>query len=85
MRRICFTWTEGGVEDVEIVDRYDMWPAKPELQERHFFELEVFDERVAQQWAARDDDPADGGAPVWWTCRRTPLADARLPVCEGIA
>lgn len=64
------------------VEHYDMWPAKPELHERHFFELEVLDERVADRWVAGEGDSSDGGAPVRWTCWWTPLVDAHV-LCAG--
>lgn len=42
-------------------ETYDMSPAKAELHERHFFELEVTDEQVAERWNAGETDPAEGG------------------------
>lgn len=66
------------------VEHYDMWPAKPELHERHFFELEVVDERVAERWTAGEDDSSDGGELVRWTCWWTPLTNAHV-LCAGFS
>lgn len=64
------------------VEEYDMWPSKPELHERHFFQLELLDDDVPERWPAGEDDPSDGGAPVRWTCWWTPLERAHV-LCAG--
>lgn len=64
------------------VDHYDMWPSKPEVHERHFFQLELLDDDVPERWGAGEDDPSDGGACSRWTCWWTPLKNAHT-LCAG--
>lgn len=61
---------------------FDLWPAKPELHERHFFQLALVDEAVPSRWSAGEMDPSDGGAPQRWTCWWTPLRNAHV-LCAG--
>ena len=60
------------------VERYDVWPTKPEIHERHFFQLELIDPdasgaAVSERWSAGEEHPSSGGAPKRWTCWWTPL------------
>lgn len=64
------------------VERYDMWPAKPEMHERHFFQLRPIDHEVPDRWNAGEKDSSDGGPAVRWTCWWTPLSDAHV-LCAG--
>lgn len=64
------------------VDHFDFWPAKPEVHERHFFQLELLDDEVPERWQAGEDDPSDGGAAQRWTCWWTPLRNAQV-LCAG--
>lgn len=64
------------------VEQYDMWPSKPEMHERHFFQLELLDDEVPERWRAGEHDPSDGGGHVRWTCWWTPLKDAHV-LCAG--
>lgn len=61
------------------VERYDVWPTKPEIHERHFFQLELLDPEargadVSERWSAGEEFPSSGGPPKRWTCWWTPLA-----------
>ena len=64
------------------VESYDMWPAKPEVHERHFFQLELVDPDVPDRWKCGEQDPSDGGEPVSWTCWWMALTDAHV-LCAG--
>lgn len=64
------------------VEQYDIWPAKPEVHERHFFQLELTEEGVPERWEAGEDDPFDGGARARWTCWWTPLKNSQV-LCAG--
>ncbi|PSL01786.1 8-oxo-dGTP pyrophosphatase MutT (NUDIX family) [Haloactinopolyspora alba] len=79
-------WEETGV-DVRIVralgvEQYDMWPSKPELHERYFFQLAPRGDSLAERWRAGEELPSDGGAPQWWTCQWIPLEQAHV-LCNG--
>lgn len=65
------------------IERYDMWPAKPQLHERHFFQLELVDGDVPERWRAGEDDPSSGGPRVRWTCWWTPIEDSHV-LCAGL-
>lgn len=69
------------VRDLGVAS-FDFWPAKPELHERHFFQLEPVDDAVASRWQAGEEHSSDGGAPQRWTCWWTPLRDAHV-LCAG--
>lgn len=60
------------------IERYDLWPAKAEVHERHFFQLELIDNDVPERWEAGEDDPSDGGMPLRWTCWWTPLQNSHV-------
>ena len=65
------------------VEHYDVSPAKPELHERHFFQLELLDDTPPRErWTAREEYPSDGGAAQTWTCWWTPLENAHV-LCAG--
>lgn len=64
------------------VESYDMWPTKPEVHERHFFQLELVDPDVPDRWNCGEQDPSDGGEPVSWTCWWMALTDAHV-LCAG--
>ncbi|WP_460802207.1 NUDIX hydrolase [Microbacterium sp. GXF6406] len=64
------------------VGHYDMRPAKPEIHERHFFQLEVLDSDVLSRWTWGESDPSDGGSDVRWTCWWMPMKDAHV-LCAG--
>lgn len=64
------------------VESYDMWPAKPEVHERHFFQLELVHPDVPERWTCGEQDPSDGGEPVSWTCWWMALTDAHV-LCAG--
>lgn len=64
------------------VETYDMWPAKPEVHERHFFQLELVDSEVPERWGCGEKDASDGGQPVSWTCWWMPLRYAHV-LCAG--
>ncbi|MFC0421328.1 hypothetical protein CQ017_06625 [Arthrobacter sp. MYb224] len=64
------------------VESYDMWPAKPEVHERHFFQLELVDSDVQVRWKCGENDASDGGQPVSWTCWWMKLSDAHV-LCAG--
>lgn len=60
------------------VERYNVWPSKDEVHERHFFQLELIDELNLDRWSAGEDHPSDGGAPQRWTCWWSPLEHAHV-------
>ncbi|MGO3758501.1 MAG: NUDIX hydrolase [Agrococcus casei] len=65
------------------VERYDVWPTKPEIHERHFFQLELLDSEipgadVSKRWSAGEEFPSSGGPPKRWTCWWTPLARSHV-------
>lgn len=64
------------------VEIFDMWPSKPELHERHFFQLSPLDTQVPTRWIAEEEAPSNGGASQQWTCWWTPLRDAHV-LCAG--
>lgn len=64
------------------VETYDLWPAKPELHERHFFQLELVDPEVQERWQGGEEDSSDGGPAVSWTCWWTNLNEAHV-LCAG--
>ncbi|XSS48237.1 hypothetical protein ACQBAU_05130 [Propionibacteriaceae bacterium Y2011] len=64
------------------VERYDLWPSKPEIHERHFFQLAALDADLEEQWSAGEPSPSGGGLPQRWTCRWIPLAQAHV-LCAG--
>lgn len=64
------------------VEQYDMWPAKPQLHERHFFQLELVDDDVSERWQAGAENPSDGGARVRSTCWWTPIGNSHV-LCAG--
>lgn len=64
------------------VELFDFWPAKPEVHERHFFQLELLDDEVPERWQAGEGDPSDGGEAQRWTCWWTPLRNAHV-LCAG--
>ena len=81
-------WEETGLT-VRVVralgiERYDMWPSKPEVHERHFFELEVLDDHLPERWSAGEDDSSDGSPVVKWTCWWMPLRNAHA-LCAGFS
>lgn len=64
------------------VEQYDVWPSKPEVHERHFFQLELVDEALEERWTAGEGHPSDGGEPQSWRCWWMPLHDAHV-LCAG--
>jgi prevent-host-death family protein len=64
------------------VEQYDVWPSKPELHERHFFQLVPADDALPDRWAAGEDYPSDGGVVQRWTCRWMPLEHGHV-LCAG--
>lgn len=64
------------------VERYDVWPSKPEVHERHFFQLAPMDEDLQEQWGAGEPSPSGDGPPQRWTCRWIPLEQAHV-LCAG--
>ena len=64
------------------VELYDVWPSKPEVHERHFFQLAPLDERLTERWTAGEGHPSDGGEARRWTCHWLPLEQAHV-LCAG--
>ncbi|MGV0870076.1 NUDIX domain-containing protein [Corynebacterium kalidii] len=64
------------------VESYDMWPSKPEVHERHFFQLGLVDGDVPVRWKCGENDASNGGLPVSWTCWWMALRDAHV-LCAG--
>lgn len=64
------------------VERYDVWPSKPEVHERHFFQLAPVEEELPERWVAGEGDPSDGGQVQRWTCYWMPLEQAHV-LCAG--
>ncbi|WEG07560.1 NUDIX domain-containing protein [Microbacterium horticulturae] len=64
------------------VERYDMWPSKPERHERHFFHLALVDDVVPERWSAGEESPSDGGNPQRWTCWWLPVQNGHV-LCAG--
>ncbi|TYC97574.1 NUDIX domain-containing protein [Arthrobacter echini] len=65
------------------VERYDAWPAKDEVHERRFFQLELIDELTLDRWSAGEDHPSDGGAPQRWICQANPQTLPHPPLRAG--
>ena len=57
---------------------YDLWPTRPEIASRHFFQLEVPPGNTGTRWEAGEPDPENGGAAVSWTCWWLPLPQAHV-------
>lgn len=64
------------------VENYDVWPSKPEMHERHFFQLTPTEDEVPERWAAGEGDPSDGGGAERWTCHWIPLEHGHV-LCAG--
>ena len=64
------------------IERYDVWPSKPEVHERHFFQLAPLDERLPERWPAGESDPSGGGEAQRWSCHWIPLEQAQV-LCAG--
>ena len=60
------------------VDHYDVWPAKAEVHERHFFLLEPCDRVVPERWLAGESNLSGGGPRRSWTCWWMPLEQAHV-------
>src|SRR5699024_9099977 len=48
------------------IERYDVWPSKPEVHARHFFQLEPLNDSHGERWSAGEGDfpkvvPLSGG------------------------
>ena len=59
-------------------EHYDVRPAKPEVHERHFFQLELIDAAFEERWTAGEEHPSDGSAPQSWTCWWMQVKDAHV-------
>ena len=57
---------------------YDLWPMRPEIAVRHFFQLEVPPGSIGTRWEAGEPDPESGGAAASWTCWWLPLPQAHV-------
>ena len=64
------------------VEKYDVWPSKPEVHERHFFQLAPVQDDTPERWSAGEGDPSGGGDVQRWTCYWIPLARAHV-LCAG--
>ncbi|WP_206715106.1 NUDIX domain-containing protein [Cellulosimicrobium arenosum] len=64
------------------VERFDVWPSKPEVHERHFFQLASVED-VPTRWSAGEQHPSGGGASQRWTCWWTPMEHAHV-LCAGL-
>lgn len=75
-------WEETGIATRVVadlgVDRYDVWPSKAEVHERHFFLLEPREPDMPERWAAGESDPSGGGLHQSWTCWWMPLRQAHV-------
>ncbi|WP_298860829.1 NUDIX domain-containing protein [uncultured Microbacterium sp.] len=60
------------------VERYDVWPSKPEVHERHFFQLDPVENEIPERWSAGEGDPSDNGDVQRWTCYWMPLEQAHV-------
>ncbi|MCW4464255.1 NUDIX domain-containing protein [Glutamicibacter sp. MNS18] len=76
------TGVDAQVVRVLGVERYDVWPAKPELHERHFFQLAPLGGRSEERWRAGEEMPSDDGPTQRWTCQWIPLEQAHV-LCAG--
>ena len=66
------------------IERYDVWPSKPEVHARHFFQLEPLNDSHGERWSAGEGDPSEGGSTQRWTCQWIPLEQAHV-LCAGFA
>lgn len=64
------------------VERYDVGPSKPEIHERHFFQLEPTDADLPERWAAGECSPSGGGPGERWTCWWLPIEHGHV-LCAG--
>ena len=75
-------WEETGVATRVVralgTETYDVWPSKPEVHERYFFQLEPVDDDLPDRWRAGEDHPSDGGSAERWTCWWAPLENAHV-------
>lgn len=65
------------------VELYDVWPSKPEIHERHFYQLATLDADLKERWSAGEPSPSGDGPPQRWTCRWIPLEQAHV-LCAGL-
>nr|WP_274638045.1 NUDIX domain-containing protein [Microbacterium bovistercoris] len=65
------------------IERYDVWPSKSEVHERHFFQLALVDlDDPPERWGAGEEAPSDGGVAQQWTCYWVPLDQGHV-LCAG--
>lgn len=64
------------------VEHYDISPSRPELHERHFFQLEPLDAELPERWGAGEPSPSGGGRGERWTCWWLPLQHGHV-LCAG--
>lgn len=68
---------ETGVETRVVkelgIEHYDISPSRPEIHERHFFQLEPADADLPERWAAGEFSPSGSGAGARWTCWWLPI------------
>ncbi|QAY60963.1 NUDIX domain-containing protein [Microbacterium protaetiae] len=62
--------------------RYDIRPSKPEVHERHFFQLAPVEDDLPERWSAGEEYPSDGGDVQRWTFRWIPFEQAHV-LCAG--
>lgn len=58
--------------------RYDCWPSKPEVHERHFFLLSPVEAELPERWRVGEESPSGGGPVQSWTCWWQQLGDAHV-------
>lgn len=64
------------------VEEFDIWPPKPGIHERHFFQLTVRGDVSTTPWQAGEPFPSEDGPFAQWTCQWIPMNHAHV-VCAG--
>lgn len=76
------TGVDAQVVRVLGIERYDVWPSKPEIHERHFFQLAPRGGGLEKRWRAGEEMASGGGPSQRWTCQWIPLEQAHV-LCAG--
>lgn len=63
-------------------ERYNVWPYRQEIHERHFFHLELIETETPERWSAGEGHSSVGDALRTWTCWWLPLENAHV-LCAG--
>ena len=61
-------------------ETYDVRPTRNQIATRHFFQMQIDGEGVAERWIAGEPAPNGGGSPIRWECWWMPLQHSQVLV-----